>query len=191
MDEGSAKCQCVARRSERIPVFNTTLPGIEVVLHDVADRIVCEACGRESVHVPNRRGLIAASAILRVLEPYKLNGREIRFLRKAIGWSATELAKWLEVTKESVSRWENDKQPMTSALEKLFRCAVASNLRTTAPLIDVSLEEITELRIDACNAQAKPAIELELAKASDLEMAQADDLTPAGAEDYREARAAA
>ena len=57
-------------------------------------------------------GLRAAMAVTRVNDPLKLNGREIRFLRKALGYTGKELAEKMQVTAESVSRWENDKELM-------------------------------------------------------------------------------
>ena len=42
----------------------------------------------------------------------RLTGAEIRFLRKHLGWSGEDFAGVLSVRPETVSRWENEKEPM-------------------------------------------------------------------------------
>ena len=40
------------------------------------------------------------------------SGAGFQFMRKAIGLKADELAALLDVTRETISRWENDRQPL-------------------------------------------------------------------------------
>ncbi len=50
-----------------------------------------------------------------------LLGDEIRFLRKMVGLSATKLAKQMSVSKEAISRWENDKHAIGAESDRLLR----------------------------------------------------------------------
>ncbi len=51
-----------------------------------------------------------------------LTGEEFRFLRKAMGLSAKELARLLGVTTVTISRWENNKEKVGSQSDRLLRC---------------------------------------------------------------------
>jgi putative zinc finger/helix-turn-helix YgiT family protein len=62
---------------------------------------------------------VIASEIVTRKEP--LNGQRIRFLRKMLGMKATELANVLGVRKQTVSAWENEKQTIGAAYDKLIR----------------------------------------------------------------------
>ncbi|MCG8435738.1 MAG: helix-turn-helix domain-containing protein, partial [Gammaproteobacteria bacterium] len=91
---------------------DTTLIGIPVVLFDAVKEQVCAACGEVRGHlIPNVDGLTAAAAVMRATLPWKLTGKEIRFLRKSLGWRAKDLAAKLDVTAEHVSKWENGHCP--------------------------------------------------------------------------------
>lgn len=73
-----------------------------------------------------------------------LNER-IRSLRLSKGWSQVELAKKLDVTKQSVSNWENDNiQP---SVEMLVKIADAFNVSTDVLLSrdDRKYIEVTDL----------------------------------------------
>ena len=51
-----------------------------------------------------------------------LTGEEFRFLRKAMGVSAKELARLLGVTTVTISRWENNKEKVGAQSDRLLRC---------------------------------------------------------------------
>jgi DNA-binding transcriptional regulator YiaG len=110
------------------------LPGVVVL--DAARKYVCEYCGEENgISIADEEGLEAAAALARVGLPIALRGSEIRFLRRALGFTARQLAEYLPATEESVSRWENDKHPMGAQNEKILRLLVARMLRDRAPAI--------------------------------------------------------
>jgi DNA-binding transcriptional regulator YiaG len=81
--------------------------------------------------------MLNAAAVLRAIMPQKLNGGEIRGLRKLIELSAKELAKQFDVREETISRWENDRTPIPLANEKLLRLTVVAVLSDSAPGIEV------------------------------------------------------
>ena len=59
--------------------------------------------------------LSAAAAIVRCLMPIRLQGREVRAIRKIAGWTGAELTERMDVkaSPETISRWEDDKQLLT------------------------------------------------------------------------------
>jgi putative zinc finger/helix-turn-helix YgiT family protein len=69
-----------------------------------------------------------------------LSGEEIRFIRKAAGFSATDLAHVLGMEKGTVSRWENSKQGIGKDADRLLR-AVCFN-RTLERLVGVNTQQI-------------------------------------------------
>ncbi len=110
------------------------LPGVVVL--DAARKYVCEDCGEENgISIPDEEGLEAAVAVARAGVPIALRGQEIRFLRRALGLTAKQLAEYLPATEESVSRWENDKHPMGAQNEKILRLLVAQLLKVKAPAV--------------------------------------------------------
>ncbi|HTW88418.1 MAG TPA: helix-turn-helix domain-containing protein, partial [Candidatus Binataceae bacterium] len=92
---------------------------------------------------------MAATALARVQIPVKLNNREIRFLRDALGWQSRTLAKKLGVAPETVSRWASadTPAPITPSNEKLLRLFIVKNLKDKAPGVSVDAEEILEMEI--------------------------------------------
>jgi transcriptional regulator with XRE-family HTH domain len=80
----------------------------------------CKKCGAD---VPE---IVAASALhsligLRLLfKDTRLNGDEVRFLRKLVGYSASQLAELAGTSKSVVSRWEN-RTTLGSHTDRLIR----------------------------------------------------------------------
>jgi len=74
-----------------------------------------------SYHIPDPEGLLRTVVFARVLNPRKLSGADIKFLRKAVGVKQKVLAKAIEVDPATLSRCENGMQPLGPASEKLLR----------------------------------------------------------------------
>lgn len=131
-----------------VPEFHDDLMGIPVIVMNAVEQESCVKCGTlRSTLIPNLEGLIAAIAVKRATMPTKLNGSELKFLRKALGWKAKELAEKLEVTPEAISRWENDQNPMNPQSEGYFRLIVCTLLKEKAPKIAVNLDQIVGMKI--------------------------------------------
>jgi DNA-binding transcriptional regulator YiaG len=84
----------------------------------------CASCGDLQYGVPNMEELFRVVAGLLVHKPQRLSGAEARFLRKWLGWSGQDTADRLGFTPEHVSRWENDKTPISETADKLLRSLV-------------------------------------------------------------------
>jgi DNA-binding transcriptional regulator YiaG len=118
--------------------------GLPVVLIESARE--AENNGASGVIIPDLAGLEAAMAVARISDEFKLNGQEIRFLRRAIGVKAVELAKFLDVTPETMSRWENGREPISTNAERVFRMRVYNTLKGKAPGVKCDLNSIIEMK---------------------------------------------
>jgi DNA-binding transcriptional regulator YiaG len=67
---------------------------------------------------------IAAVAILQ--KPYRLRGEELRFLRKHMDLSQAKFARLLRVNKTTLSKWENNEDPIGLQSDLLARAIVIS-----------------------------------------------------------------
>lgn len=162
----SSSCCEAEVSTSTVPEYFTEEYGIPLVLINSARVQTCNMCKAELstvVQYPNR--LIAAAAVGRIVESAKLTGPEIKFLRKALEKSASELAELLEVTPETISRWENDKYPISPSMEKLLRIYTGVLLSEKAPAIDFSPQKVLSLEITSVHDIGKPAVmALELVK---------------------------
>lgn len=91
---------------------NVGLVGVEVYECD---------CGKGMVWLPEAGRLHRAIAISLLKKPAALEGKELRFLRKHFRLKATELAGILNVSKQTMSLWENGVESIGKANDKLAR----------------------------------------------------------------------
>lgn len=130
-------------------VPNLGVDGIRVC--DAVSRVTCKKCHEvvETI-IPSLGELVAATALARVQVPVKLNKKEIRFLRKALGWQSNTLAKQLGVVPETLSRWESPDAPrraIAPSSDKLLRLFVVKNLKDKAPGVVVDEEKVLNMEI--------------------------------------------
>lgn len=97
--------------------------------------------------IPDLDGLVASVAMIRALTPVKLSGEEIRFLRKAIGATAREVADTINVDPATFSRWETGAQGIGEYVERLLRHHISETLAPRAPAVDFDPSRITTMRI--------------------------------------------
>lgn len=147
MREEARRCvECRGSVSTRIlPHYKDLQIGVLVDLVDAVEEITCKKCGERRISFPDFNGLVATIAIARIKTPIELKGEEIRFLRKALELTAKELAGRLSVTSETISRWENNKEPVGPPTEKLLRISVMTALAEHAPGITVSEVDILNM----------------------------------------------
>lgn len=152
MVEGMKHCECLNVLATPVPNYDQLkIPGFKVILVDSVVEEKCQNCGQTEYVIPNMEGLFAAIAIARAKNPIKLNGAEIKFIRKAIEIPAKKMAQYLEVTVEHLSRWENDKAPITPSYEKMLRLLAGTLLKNKAPLIPFEAQEIADMKIRCRN----------------------------------------
>jgi putative zinc finger/helix-turn-helix YgiT family protein len=95
--------------------------GLPNVFVDGVETRACPDCGTSEVAIPRLARLHRTLALAVAKSTARLTGVEIRFLRKHIGWSGRDFARHFGVTPETVSRWENEREPMGAAAERLLR----------------------------------------------------------------------
>jgi len=84
----------------------------------------CSECGTRGVSLPRIEELhrVLARAVARA--PWHLDGAEIRFLRKYLGFSGADFARAMGKAPETISRWEHGRAEMTEACERFLRLLV-------------------------------------------------------------------
>lgn len=95
---------------------NVTLVGIDVRR--------CGTCGWNAAVIPNVDGLHQLLAKMIIEKKSRLHSSEFRFLRKRLGQSSGDFAALIGVTPETISRWENDKEPVSPVADRLLRVLV-------------------------------------------------------------------
>jgi len=112
---------------------NVVLAGIEIR--------TCPSCGEEEVVIPRIEELHRLIARGVMNKPARLTGQEMRFLSKAIGLSGVDFAARVGVSPETVSRWENDKEPIGPTADRLVRLMAAQS----PPKTDYALDELANI----------------------------------------------
>lgn len=124
------------------------LIGLRVTIVRAAIETTDEA-GEKYIEMPNIETAAAASAVVRCLMPIRLRGSEIRAIRKITGLTAKELAARMDTntSPETISRWENERQPMGGYAEKVFRLVICEHLSKEAPGIEYKDGAIARLNV--------------------------------------------
>jgi DNA-binding transcriptional regulator YiaG len=97
---------------------NVVLCGIEI--------IKCDHCGNEDPILPALDHLFRAIALALVSKPYRLAGEEVRFLRKYLKLTGDKLSRLLHVDKTTLSKWENNDDPVGTQSDLAIRLIVMS-----------------------------------------------------------------
>ena len=92
---------------------NVTLVGI--------DLIRCERCANVDPIIPDVNDLMRALAWYVATQKYRLCGEHVRFLRKYLKMSGTDFAQLLGKDKATLSKWENDEDPIGTSSDRLIR----------------------------------------------------------------------
>jgi len=100
------KCmQCGSATETKSETYLYDRGGIRATLVNVPVHR-CAACGDFEVEIPLILQLNQALADALIRQPSRLTGAQIRFLRKALGWSGVDFARHMGVDAATVSRWE-------------------------------------------------------------------------------------
>jgi transcriptional regulator with XRE-family HTH domain len=151
-------------KQKKLEKYKYDCSGISVVLTNSVFEFSCEKCLAKFEIIRDLEGLGAAIAVGRVLSPVKLNGKEIRFLRKALGLKAMELASKIETTPETLSRYEQDKMPIGLKYERQLRMLVAATLSKKVPAINIDMLSILSMEISPIRNQVEVPMSFELIK---------------------------
>jgi transcriptional regulator with XRE-family HTH domain len=136
--------------------------GLDNVMLRQVEVLKCEKCGSITPVLSKINQLMHVIAAALVLKPSGLTGREIRFLRKHIGLTGEQFGRKLGLTKEHVSRIENDKHPAGQQTDRLVRYLAVS----AAPHLRSEMEALY-LKLDSIGSEPlAERIEIDLATGS-------------------------
>ncbi|MDX9788871.1 MAG: type II toxin-antitoxin system MqsA family antitoxin [Desulfobacterales bacterium] len=82
-------------------------------------------CGESIISIPALPDLHRVIGMAIIRQDSLLSGKEIRFLRKNIGLTATRLAKIIGADIATISRWENDAQAISKEYDRILRLVYA------------------------------------------------------------------
>jgi DNA-binding transcriptional regulator YiaG len=97
---------------------NVKLLGIEL--------IKCSRCKNIDPIIPHMNGLMQCLAFAVAGKPCRLKGEEVRFLRKYLRMTGEQFASLLDVDKTTLSKWENDADPVGEQSDRLIRIVALS-----------------------------------------------------------------
>jgi DNA-binding transcriptional regulator YiaG len=120
----------------------------------------CAACKSVEPVILNIEGVHQGIARAVIEKPWRLKGEEVRFLRTYLGFRAVDFARVMGVSKECVSRWENDREPIGGLADRALRLLV----QTTRPVSDYSSDALNAL-LESIQEEHKP-IDVRLARRS-------------------------
>lgn len=110
---------------------------------------VCSDCGEKIVSIPHSLELMKLVGESILLNPTKLNGSEIRFLRKNLHLKINEFAQLLGVDRVTVSRWENDHEKPPNSTDRLIRLAYAVEAKVDEYMMDSIRKNLRKGEIDS------------------------------------------
>jgi putative transcriptional regulator len=102
--------------------------GLEGVTLIGVEYYKCDVCGEEFYGYGDMEQLHRVIANALITKKGLLTGKEIRFLRKYLGYSGPVFANLVQYEKETIYRIEGGGQPVTESYDRLVRFLVASKL---------------------------------------------------------------
>lgn len=115
-------CQnCGRKTKKKIGDHHYLESGLSNVVLKQVKIYTCDNCGEVAVKIPRVKALHGYIANRLIEKGSLLTGEEVRFLRKRMGLKAVEFANILGVTKETVSRWENNQTTLSSTADRATR----------------------------------------------------------------------
>ena len=159
-------CGAQALEEVILPEYDETLSGLRVRLIDTVRAGRCAACGADSTLIPDLHGLAAAAAVARVLTPIRLGATDLRFFRAALDMNSKAFAEVMQLTPETVSRWEAENgKGVGHSSETSVRLCVLSLLREQAPFIACNPADIVRMRArPLAEGEALPVLTFERVK---------------------------
>ena len=114
--------------------------------------------------IPDMEGLYVAVALERLACPIRLDGREIRLLRKTTGIKAVDFAKKVGAAPGTFSRWENGKEVMSAQTERFVRAHMAITLHSKSRVVVPDIAAILEMDLVPIRPDEWPAMHFERIK---------------------------
>lgn len=101
--------------------------GLRNVLVRGIELVRCAKCGNEDPIFHDMAGLMRAIALAVLQKRSRLAGEEVRFLRKHAMLSQEDFARYLHVDKTTLSKWENNDDPIGAQSDLLIRAVAMAH----------------------------------------------------------------
>jgi DNA-binding transcriptional regulator YiaG len=98
--------------------------GLDYVYLKGIDLVKCHDCGTIDPIIPHINELMRVVALAVIARPYRLAGEEVRFLRKFLGKTGAEFSGIVSVDITTLSKWENNEDPVGEQSDRLIRAVV-------------------------------------------------------------------
>lgn len=135
--------------------------GLDNVFVNGIEIRTCSGCGKQSAVIPAVLQLHAVIAQALVLQPQRLRGAELKFLRQYLGLSREDLAQTMGTTTDEVTAWEREGN-LSVHLERFLRLlAIAGKPADQYPAKGLAAIGAEQLRALGTEVQA-PRREIEL-----------------------------
>jgi DNA-binding transcriptional regulator YiaG len=127
--------------------------GLENIVLCGIELIKCDHCGNEDPIIPGMDDLFRTIALALVTKPYRLAGEEVRFLRKYMGLTGDGFSRLLHIDKTTLSKWENNDDPVGTQSDLAIRMLTMSqNATLRDKLTEVIQEHFEKIQFRAnCN----------------------------------------
>ena len=155
MEVEAMKCDCGATMTTTHENYSYAACGLPHITLTGVEVRRCSECGEHEVVIPKIEQLHQAIAEAVIAKKARLAAAEVRFLRKHLGWSGADFARHMGVTPETVSRWENDREPIGPVADRLLRLMVV----TKAPKREYSIEALAGLEDDFVPARVRLSVD--------------------------------
>lgn len=142
------KCKTGLLERSVKPEHIEDLGGVVVKIMNAVKEYKCtgDDCDEVSIGIPDMQGLVCAAAVYRALDPVRLSGKEVRFMRRALDMTQTQFGEAMDLTPESVSRWETGARGTGCASEKLMRHNLCALLYKDVLALDYDPKVIADMR---------------------------------------------
>ena len=94
--------------------------GLPVILKGI-ELIKCPACGNEDPVIPKLNQMMRVLALAVISKRYRLQGEDVRFLRKYVKLTGEEFAGLLNIDRTTLSKWETNADPVGDQSDRLIR----------------------------------------------------------------------
>ena len=155
-EEQCGNCGEIATIVKRNYRFDEMGLPVELMRIDV---VRCPHCGNVHRIIPNLNDLMHTLALAVICSPCKLDGEEIRFLRKYAGKNGEEFSRFLHWDATHLSKVENGHLDVGDQADKLIRFVVlqlSPELQNKASRL---LEMLPDIEDDPCDS--KPEIQID------------------------------
>ncbi len=118
----TAECSACGAKAEIMRgTYQFRESGLRCVVLQGVEIIRCPECGNEDPIIPRVNDLMRALARAVIRKPCRLEGDDVRFLRKYLRMTQEQLASLLHVDKTNVSKWENREDRVGAQSDRLIR----------------------------------------------------------------------